>query len=657
MRKAITLVLLALLAQGVGAREYHVSAKGGEGSAGSAARPFKTISAAAQAAHPGDVITVHEGIYRERITPPRGGESDDKRITYQAAPGERVEVKGSEVVTGWQPFQQWVWKVTLPNSFFGKYNPYQDPIVGDWFTGKGRVHHTGEVYLNGKSLYEKATLDEVVNPKPYPEARDSEASTYTWYCESDNKTTTIYANFHGQDPGKALVEINVRESCFYPDQTGVNYITIRGFRMSQAATQWAAPTAEQIGLIGTNWSKGWIIENNEISDSKCSGITLGKDRKSGHNVWITDPKKDGCTHYNEVVLRALEGSGWSKEKIGSHIIRNNTIHDCEQTGICGSLGAAFSQIKDNHIYNIWAKRQFTGAEMGGIKIHASIDMVIEHNRIHNAGRGLWMDWMAQGTHITRNLLYDNTTDDLFCEVDHGPFLVDHNFFLSALSLSDMSEGGAYAHNLMAGRIVTRPEPNRQTPFHKAHSTALAGLARTQGGDDRFYNNIFVGMGVAGAPVAAPQKKAKNAKAKTKAKAAAKTVAKAPAAGYGVAVYDKVALPVFAGGNVYLNGAKPYKDEKNAVVLEGFDPKLKVVEEEGGVRLEMNLDPSVKSGARGLVSTALLGKALIPGLPYEAADGTVYKLTTDYFGKARNETNPSAGPIESTGTGSVAIKVW
>ena len=29
----------------------------------------------------------------------------------------------------------------------------------------------------------------------------------------------------------------------------VNYITIRGFHMSQAATQWAAPTAEQIGLI------------------------------------------------------------------------------------------------------------------------------------------------------------------------------------------------------------------------------------------------------------------------------------------------------------------------------------------------------------------------------------------------------------------------
>jgi len=71
-----------------------------------------------------------------------------------------------------------------------------------------------------------------------------------------------------------LVEINVREARFYPDQPGRNYITFRGFRMCQAAAQWAAPTAEQIGLIGPHWSKGWIIENNVISNSKCSGISL-----------------------------------------------------------------------------------------------------------------------------------------------------------------------------------------------------------------------------------------------------------------------------------------------------------------------------------------------------------------------------------------------
>ena len=37
---------------------------------------------------------------------------------------------------------------------------------------------------------------------------------------------------------------------------------MRGFTLEHAATNWAPPTAEQIGLIGTHWSKGWIIENN-----------------------------------------------------------------------------------------------------------------------------------------------------------------------------------------------------------------------------------------------------------------------------------------------------------------------------------------------------------------------------------------------------------
>ena len=103
-----------------------------------------------------------------------------------------------------------------------------------------------------------------------------------------------------------------------------------------------------------------MIENNVISNSKCSGITLGKDRKSGHNVWSNDRNKGGAQHYNEVIVRVL-ADGWAKDKIGSHIIRNNTIFNCEQTGICGTLGAAFSQITNNHIYNIWTKRQFTEA--------------------------------------------------------------------------------------------------------------------------------------------------------------------------------------------------------------------------------------------------------------------------------------------------------
>ncbi|MHC4622394.1 MAG: right-handed parallel beta-helix repeat-containing protein [Planctomycetota bacterium] len=644
MKKWTVLMLAGLLTQTLAAREWHVSVTGSDKNDGSASKPLRTISAAAQAAQPGDVITVHEGTYRERVTPPRGGESDARRIVYRAAEGERVEIKGSEVITGWKKFTKGVWKVTIPNTFFGSYNPYKDIITGDWFHRLGRDHHTGEVYLNGKSLYEMNILERVLNPRPIrdivgPEVSlgiaDQEGSTYTWYCESDETNTYIYANFHDYNPNEELVEINVRQSCFYPDKPGRNYITIDGFHMSQAATQWAAPTAEQIGLIGTHWSKGWIIENNVIRDSKCTGITLGKDRKSGHNVCATDPSKSGAQHYNEVIVRALE-NGWSKEKIGSHIVRNNTISNCEQAGICGSMGAAFSLITGNHIYDIWTKRQFSGFEIGGIKFHAAIDTVISNNRIHNTGRGIWVDWMAQGTRISGNLCYDNSLYDFFPEVNHGPYLVDNNIFLSRYAVRDMSQGGAYAHNLVAGAVQSAPN-DRRTPYHLPHSTELAALQNILGGDNRFYNNIFVE-----ADAEIPRRNDPSAERKK---------------GYGLEVYNAVKLPVQVDGNVYFKGAKPCISETNYIEKPDFDPTITIVEQGERVYLHITLGKSLESLKNKAVTTKLLGKALIPDQAYENPDGSPLKIDTDYFGKKRSKANPSPGPFEIPGDGKHKLKVW
>ena len=87
------------------------------------------------------------------------------------------------------------------------------------------------------------------------------------------------------------------------------------------------------------------------------------------------------------------------------MIRRNTIYDCGQNGIVGHLGCVFSTIEDNHIYNIALKREFYGYEIGGIKLHAAIDVVIRHNRIHDCSLGTWLDWQTQGTRISRNVYY------------------------------------------------------------------------------------------------------------------------------------------------------------------------------------------------------------------------------------------------------------
>lgn len=140
------------------------------------------------------------------------------------------------------------------------------------------------------------------------------------------------------------------------------------------------------------------------------------------------------------------------------------------------------------------RRLFSGHEQAGIKFHAPIDSLIRNNRIYNCPKGFWMDWMSQGTRITRNLCHDIGPDaDLYLEVNHGPCVVDNNLFLSAWSVDNASESTLFAHNLFAGRFSRRPVLNRTTPFHKPHSTAIAEFREIRGGDDRLYNNLFCGM--------------------------------------------------------------------------------------------------------------------------------------------------------------------
>src|SRR5580692_10706770 len=83
------------------ARDIFVAKNGSDSNTGDAAHPFLTIQRAANDASPGDTVTVHGGIYRERVDPPRGGPSDALRIIYRAAPGEDVRIIGSERVPHW----------------------------------------------------------------------------------------------------------------------------------------------------------------------------------------------------------------------------------------------------------------------------------------------------------------------------------------------------------------------------------------------------------------------------------------------------------------------------------------------------------------------------------------------------------------------------
>jgi hypothetical protein len=639
-----------------------VSKDGSDTNTGSQEKPFFTIGVAAALARAGDAVVVHEGVYREWVKPKEGGLSDARRVTYTAAKGEKVVIKGSERVQNWENVEGSVWKAVLTNGFFGNWNPYKEIVIGDWMIyPAGRKIHLGDVYLNGMSFYEAENYEALLDPKPRTEIFDhwtneivpiknTGQTKYVWFTEVDSNTTIIYANFHGADPNKEIVEVNVRKCCFYPDKTGVNYITVRGFEMAHAATPWAPPTGDQPGLIGANWSKGWIIEGNVIHDAKCSAISIGKEASTGDNYRTFRRDKPGYQYQLEAVFSARK-IGWSKEKIGSHIIRNNVIYDCGQNGVVGHLGCVFSEIYGNHIYNIALKREFYGHEIAGIKLHAAIDVQIHDNYIHDCSLGTWLDWQAQGTRISKNL-YNNNNRDLFVEVSHGPYIVDHNIFASKYALDNHAQGGAYVNNLFAGKVILKKMLNRATPYHAPHSTNVTGYAMVYGADDRFFGNIFVG-GKTPDVVGTVMYNGCTVSLEEYIK-----LVDGMGKGGDLEIFEKVEQPAYIADNAYFNGAKAFDRETANINKSDFNAKFKIETIGDEVYMELDLPPEFVPNC-AVHDTYSLKRVRIVDADFENPDGSPVTLNMDYADDLVDDLGDKtvAGPLAILKPGSNRVKVW
>lgn len=704
--------------------EYHVAKNGSDKQSGTKGTPFLTITRAAEVAQPGDIITIHEGVYRECIIPPRGGNSDKERIIYQAAEGESVVVSGAELATGWKHVKNNTWTLTLPNTYFEEINPFDEQIYGSWYRGKGRPNHTGMVFLNDQRIRECFSLQDVMQPlegqpyfyaeadgnggkvlmnlewiKPsggelmnsmqasvkggdqavciavvnrwpfgylkdgsemyfdqldfgtasdslylqvatlakggmvevYLDKPDGEllgtamiTNTGDWEQFSvfalklnrmiqgkhdvclrlkapalkQNGQTTIWAQFpEGMDPNQEKVEITKRSQVFYPDKTGIDYLTIRGLILEKAATNWAPPSAEQPGLIGTRWGKGWIIENNTIRYSRCSGIALGRPTYGhAHHYQKMPPRiyaEENSGQTEEQLADYFENASWDKDATGHHIIRNNHIYGCGQTGIVGCSGGAFSLIEGNEIHDICVDETFEGDEMAGIKLHFANDAVLKNNHIYRTIRGLWLDWGAQGVQVVDNLFHDNKLEDIFAEVCHGPLLIANNILLSDHSLS-VSQGIAGVHNLIKGKVtggVDRCAGGRLSYYYEPHGTVSLGKAPNPGGDCQWYNNLLTTR--------------KN-----------------------LGEWDEPGLPI--------------EEEGNSFALKN----VRLEEKEDGWYLSLTVEPdSLQVVPTRFITTSVLRNTITSKQAFTNPDGSAIKIDRDYTGAKRNRKRPCPGAFE------------
>lgn len=255
------------------------------------------------------------------------------------------------------------------------------------------------------------------------------------------------------------------------------------------------------------------------------------------------------------------------------------------------------------------------------------------------------------------------SQDIWVEVSHGPTLIDNNLLLSKGSLRIPTQGLAIVHNLILGSFTLvgagtdhpgkgEPQP-RYTPYHIAHRTEVAGFMTILHGDDRFYNNIFIQKW----PVT-DTTPATNEKVGTYVfddyptydewYAPFKKIEGQPAVENDMAdlqPYHFGHLPVWASGNVYLNGAQAWKKEDHKLVDDQDKVEFELVEKDGKPLVKTNLYELLGNFKNSIINTDVLGEAFEPEQRFEMPNGDDIIFNEDYFGNHRG-VSTIPGPFAS-----------
>lgn len=429
---------------------------------GTEAEPFRTIDRAAQVLQPGERVVVAAGVYRERVRPRRGGTGPDRMISYEAAPGAAVVLKGSKVLQAkWEAASPRVWRAALPEALFEGYNPFREVNISapqfqwmDWARPqKGKVPYTlapALLFQDGRRLEQAAKPEDL-------EARDGR------FLVVEGGAAVHVRPFGDADPAAAAFEVATQRSVFAPEEMGLGYIRVKGFTVEHAAAPFPMP---QEGAVSTTRGHHWIIEDNTVREANGVGIDVG------NQFWgLPQPPL-----------------------IGRHIVRRNTVTDCGVCGIAG-LKAVECLIEDNVLLrNAWHEAEHY-YETAAIKTHLNERTLIRRNFIADTlhGPGIWMDFANVHSRCTGNVVLRTSTihGGIFVEASTRPNLVDQNVIWDTKGngiYEHDGRGQTFAHNLVGRSTKAGIASRGKVTDRKVHGEPIVG------GDHLILNNILVENG-------------------------------------------------------------------------------------------------------------------------------------------------------------------
>jgi hypothetical protein len=466
---------------------------------GTLKRPFRTIGKAADLLQPGERVVIAAGVYRELISPARGGSGPDRMISYEAAPGAVVVIKGSEILRDWKPGTDGIWKHTLPGSLFpDAYNPFaMANIPGDWsWLDTKRVdmgpyiRRRGLIFADGKPLEPVEQYRELGNvPLPgAPVAGDQPRRLTGLPSRSrgapimqeiggspdgrfwvEHQGNVLHIRLPSGSPDNSVVEVTTREQAFAPRESGLGYIRIKGLSFQHAGNAFPPP---QRGLVSTGGGHHWIIEGNTIEWANGVGLDIGSQHWAG-------------------VRNAQAGE--------SHIVRGNTLRYIGVEGI-GGMGTSNTLVEDNLIEWIGWQDAERAWEAAGAKFHRARNLLFRRNVVRHIrhANAIWLDVGNTNSRITANVLADVLTVSaaIHMEMSLAPNQIDNNIIWDVRNSEPGTPGqrgaagsGIFLHasqnQIVAQNLIGRCDNAGVFPALRP-DRAGSGNARQH----KIHNNIF-----------------------------------------------------------------------------------------------------------------------------------------------------------------------
>ena len=406
-------------------KTYYVdnsSAGADDNGPGSSDHPFRTIGKAAQVLEPGERVVIAAGTYRECVRPERGGTGADRMISYEAAPGAKVYLKGSEILkAGWTqdpvnvyrrsgtpdgtPAPTWGYQFTGA-MFPDAYNPFAlASVAGDraWLDTKMSdmgpyFRRRGLVFVDGKPLEPVEVQRELVSPTLFrppapgtpqppnglpPRARGGPLMQEIGGTEDgrfwpDANGQSVHVRLPNGTPAEHLIEVTTREQVFAPAIQGLGYIRVRGLTLQHAGNGFPLP--QRGAMLDVMGGHHWIVEDNTLEWANAIGMEIG-----------------------------VSGAGAQQPPQG-HIIRRNTIRYCGVEGIAG-IGTRDVLIEDNLLeWCGWADAEREW-ESAAVKFHQAQNMLFRRNVIRHIrhANAAWFDSANVNCRISSNVFADVVT--------------------------------------------------------------------------------------------------------------------------------------------------------------------------------------------------------------------------------------------------------